>query len=323
MTCHHIQYRSYFGGCHFGHFYHPQNASYTPTEIPNVETLRDVTKELAGSLPQYLIEVLISLLPIFAVFFVLQLLARSHNKRQLIRMSIGFLYTYLGLSLFLCGVNIGFAPVGSILGAGMASSRFKWILIPTGMLIGSYIVKAELAVHVLNRQVEEVTGGTITAAAMNRCLSIGISISVGLAMVRVLTGLSLYWIILPGYLIALILSRVVPPIFVGIAFDAGGVASGPMTTTFLLPLAMGACESIGGHVMSDAFGIVALVALTPLIAVQLMGFVYKIKQNHRIDPLITDEQEKDELIMDEDTQDDQSIVPSKSLLITEGEVKND
>ncbi|MCI8589648.1 MAG: DUF1538 domain-containing protein [Clostridiales bacterium] len=304
-----------------GIFYHPENAFYTPTEIPNIETMRDVTKELAGTLPQYLIEVLVSLFPILAVFFIFQLLAHSYNKRQLIRMSIGFLYTYLGLALFLCGVNVGFAPVGSILGAGIASSSFKWFLIPIGMLIGYYIVKAEPAVHVLNRQVEEVTGGTITAAAMNRCLSIGISISVGLSILRVLTGLSLYWVILPGYVIALILSRMVPQIFVGIAFDAGGVASGPMTTTFLLPLAMGACEAIGGNVMSDAFGIVALVAMTPLIAVQLMGLVYKIKQNHRADPFITDEQDQDEIIMDEENK--QLIYQRTDSPITKGEVKND
>ncbi|MCI8332758.1 MAG: DUF1538 domain-containing protein [Clostridiales bacterium] len=306
-----------------GIFYHPDHAFYTPTEIPDIETMHDVAKELSHTLPQYLVEVLVSLLPILAVFFVFQLLAHSYNKRQLIRMSVGFLYTYLGLALFLCGVNVGFAPVGSLLGAGMASSRFKWFLIPTGMLIGYFIVKAEPAVHVLNRQVEEVTGGTITATAMNRCLSIGISVSVGLAIVRVLTGLSLYWVILPGYIIALILSRIVPPIFVGIAFDAGGVASGPMTTTFLLPLAMGACETLGGNVMSDAFGIVALVAMTPLIAVQLMGLVYKTKQSRRADPFTSGEQEKDEIIIDEEEQEKQMTTLRTDVLMTEGEVKND
>lgn len=112
---------------------------------------------------------------------------------------------------------------------------------------------------------------------MNLCLSIGVAVSIGIAMLRVLTGIPIYWIVIPGYVIALIMSRLVPRIFVGIAFDSGGVASGPMTTTFLLPLCIGACETIGGSIMTDAFGIVALVALTPLIAVQIMGLRYRYK----------------------------------------------
>ncbi|MBQ8405009.1 MAG: DUF1538 domain-containing protein, partial [Clostridia bacterium] len=184
---------------------------------------------------------------------------------------------YLGLVLFLCGVNVGFAPVGTLLGRGMAASDFKWLLIPIGMLIGYFIVKAEPAIQILNSQVQTVTNGAISAKSMNRCLSIGVAVSVGLAMVRVLTGLGIQYIIIPGYLIALILSKFVPKIFVGIAFDSGGVASGPMTSTFLLPLCIGACEGLAGNVMTDAFGVVALVALTPLIAIQLMGVQYRIK----------------------------------------------
>ena len=179
--------------------------------------------------------------------------------------------------LFLCGVNVGFAPVGTVLGRDLAASGHKWLLIPIGMLIGYYIVKAEPAIQILNHQVQEVTGGTISAKAMNRCMQAGISISVGLAMVRIITGISILWIVIPGYIIALVLSKIVPKIFVGIAFDSGGVASGPMTSTFLLPLCIGACETLGGNIMTDAFGAVALVALTPLIAIQLMGVGYRIK----------------------------------------------
>ena len=138
------------------------------------------------------------------------------------------------------------------------------------MLIGYFIVKAEPAIQVLNHQVQDVTNGSISAGAMNLCLSVGVAVSVGLAMLRVLTGVPVQWILIPGYLIALVLSRLVPPLFVGIAFDSGGVASGPMTTTFLLPLSLGACEALGGNAMTDAFGVVALVALTPLIAIQIM-----------------------------------------------------
>ena len=179
--------------------------------------------------------------------------------------------------LFLCGVNVGFAPVGAYLGRELAALPYKWILVPIGALIGYYIVKAEPAIQVLNHQVESVTSGAISVKSMNRCMSIGVSISVGLAMLRVIAGIPIMWIIVPGYVLALVLSRIVPKIFVGIAFDSGGVASGPMTSTFLLPLSIGTCEALDGNLMTDAFGVVALVALTPLIAIQLMGLIYQIK----------------------------------------------
>ena len=170
------------------------------------------------------------------------------------------------------------------MGSGIASSSYMWLLVPIGVIIGYYIVKAEPAVQVLNKQVEDLTGGTISHKMMNLALSIGVACAVALAMVRVLTGIHLYWIIIPGYAIALLLSRFVPPVFVGIAFDSGGVASGPMTSTFLLPLAMGACASIGGNVVTDAFGVVALVALAPLIAIQVMGLIFAHKSKAAVQP---------------------------------------
>ena len=138
-------------------------------------------------------------------------------------------------------------------------------------------MKAEPAIQVLNHQVETVTDGAISVKAMNRAMSLGVAISVGLAMMRVITSISLQWIIIPGYVIALVMSLFVPKMFVGIAFDSGGVASGPMTSTFLLPLSIGVCQALGGNLMTDAFGVVALVALTPLIAIQLMGLIYRAK----------------------------------------------
>lgn len=260
-----------------GQFYNPRETAYSMTEVATVVTTRDVVREFLLELPAYVGEVLISLLPIMAVFLIFQLGCRRYQKRQVKRILVGFAYTYLGLTLFLCGVNVGFAPVGSSLGRAIAQESNEWLLIPIGMLIGYYIVKAEPAIQVLNHQVESVTNGAISKTVMNRCLSIGVSVSVGLSMLRVLTGIPIWWILLPGYLIALILSRRVPQIFVGIAFDSGGVASGPMTTTFLLPFSIGVCETMGGNIMTDAFGVVALVALTPLIAVQLMGVQYKRK----------------------------------------------
>lgn len=261
-----------------GTFYTPSEAVYSLSVMTHVDTTRDVVIEFMRGLPRYFSEVAVSLAPIFGVFIIFQLISHRYRKTQAIRLIIGFLYTYVGLVLFLCGVNVGFAPVGAYIGGAVASSEsWKWLLIPIGMLIGYYIVKAEPAIQVLNRQVDGVTNGSISAKTMNACLSIGVSISVGLAMLRVLTGIPIYCIIIPGYIVALALSFIVPKLFIGIAFDSGGVASGPMTTTFLLPLSIGACQSVGGNVMTDAFGVVALVALTPLIAVQLMGLSYKIK----------------------------------------------
>lgn len=167
--------------------------------------------------------------------------------------------------------------MGQFIGSSIAASPYKWLLIPIGMVIGYFIVTAEPAVHVLNRQVEEISQGAIPQKSMRLCLSIGVAVSIGLSMVRVLTGISIYWILIPGYAIAIGLTFFVPPIFTGIAFDSGGVASGPMTATFLLPFAMGACESLGGNILTDAFGVVAMVAMTPLITVQLMGLLYKKK----------------------------------------------
>lgn len=260
-----------------GCFFKPTEATYSLTNVETVVTTRDVVLVFGKGMPKYAKEVLISLLPIVAVFIIFQLFTHRYQMRQIKRIVVGFIYTYLGLVMFLCGVNVGFAPVGSYLGHELGSLSFNWILIPIGMLIGYYIVKAEPAIQVLNHQVETVTNGAISVKMMNLCMSLGVAISVGLAMLRVLTGVSIQWIIIPGYVIALVLSRFVPQIFVGIAFDSGGVASGPMTSTFLLPLSIGVCEAVGGNLMTDAFGVVALVALTPLIAIQLMGLVYQIK----------------------------------------------
>lgn len=257
-----------------GIFYHPTEAVYTAVEITPVITTRDVVYQFVEAFPDYTKEVIRSMLPVIGVLVVFQILTKNYRKRQLLRMSIGFVYTIIGLILFLTGVNIGFAPVGNLLGTGLSGSAFKWILIPIGIIIGYYIVKAEPAVQVLNEQVEDLTGGAVSRNMMNTALSVGVAGAVALAMVRVLTGINIYWVIIPGYMIALLLSRFVPKVFVGIAFDSGGVASGPMTSTFLLPLAMGASTAIGGNVVTDAFGIVALVALAPLIAVQLMGVIY-------------------------------------------------
>ena len=264
-----------------GCFFKPTEAAYTLTDVATVVTTQDVARVFAQGLPLYAREVLLSLVPILWVFLIFQWLTHRYHGMQIKRIIVGFGYTYIGLVLFLCGANVGFAPVGAYLGKELAGLSLRWILVPVGALIGYYIVKAEPAIQVLNHQVEAVTNGAISVKMMNRCMQIGVAASVGLAMLRVLTGISIQWFVIPGYIIALVLSRMVPDIFIGIAFDSGGVASGPMTSTFLLPLSIGVCEALGGNLMTDAFGVVALVALTPLIAIQLMGLVYKLKTAKR------------------------------------------
>ncbi len=260
-----------------GCFFTPTEAIVEETDYSYVSTTRDAVKVFVENLPHYIKEVLISLAPIVAVFIIFQLLTRRYQRVQLTRIGFGLTYTFIGLILFLCGVNVGFSPLGESLGLVLATSQFKWCLVPLGMLIGFFIVKAEPAIQVLNHQVANVTDGAISVKAMNWGMSIGVAVSVGLAMLRVLTGISIQWIVIPGYIIALVLSRFVPKMFVGIAFDSGGVASGPMTATFLLPMSRGVCNAIGGNLMTDAFGMVALVAMTPLIAIQIMGIIYRIK----------------------------------------------
>ena len=176
---------------------------------------------------------------------------------------------------------MGFLPAGAYLGQQIAALPQPWLLIPIGMLMGWFIVQAEPAVHVLNKQVEEITSGAIPGKAMSTSLSIGVAVSIGLSMVRVLTGISIFWLLIPGYLAAITMSFFTPKIFTAIAFDSGGVASGPMTATFLLPFAMGACDAIGGNIVTDAFGVVAMVAMTPLITIQMLGLLYqyRLKKN--------------------------------------------
>ena len=280
-----------------GIFFRPEDAAYTPVELKDLATTKAVAYEFARAIPAYMKEVATSILPIVVLFLGFQCIFRRFHRRQLLRIGAGFLYSYIGLVLFLTGVNVGFMPAGHFIGSAIAGGGMPFLLIPIGVLIGYYIVKAEPAVQVLTRQVEDVTNGSITHKSIERSLSIGIALAVGIAMLRILTGMNILWFLLPGYLLSLLLTFVVPQIFTGIAFDAGGVASGPMTTTFLLPLAMGACETVGGNVLTDAFGIVAMVAMTPLLTIQLMGLADKVRRRIRKRKLILQLKEIEDTIL--------------------------
>ncbi len=260
-----------------GILYRPEEATYTPVSMVELNTTKEAGAEFLKAIPVYAREVALALIPIVLLFLIFQFIAKRFHHRQLIRIVAGFIYTYVGLVLFLTGVNVGFMPAGQNIGAEIAGDRHKWLLLPIGMLIGYFIVRAEPAVQVLTKQVEEITNGSISQKAIGQSLSIGIAVSAGIAMLRILTGLNIMWFLIPGYAISLIMTFFVPQIFTGIAFDSGGVASGPMTATFLLPLAVGACQAVGGNIMTDAFGIVAMVAMTPLLTIQMLGLTSRIR----------------------------------------------
>lgn len=273
----------------------PENIQPTETILPNITNSTELLPNFVEMLPHYLEEVAIALLPIIAFFFIFQIFGQRIGKEKLVRILIGVLYTYVGLVLFLLGVNAGFLPVGSLIGKLVGELEYNWIIVPIGMVVGYFVVAAEPAVHVLTTQVYEITEGAIPKKALRTSLMIGVAFSVGLALLRIILHIPIMYFLIPGYLIALVLTFVVPEIFTAIAFDSGGVASGAMTAGFLMPLALGLCESVGGNFAQEGFGVVAMVAMTPLIAIQLLGLVYKIKMN-KVKRIKQQTQEKEEII---------------------------
>lgn len=279
-----------------GMIYNTGNGTSSLMTVSDFEYSVDLGMHYIKELPEYLGEVAIALLPIFAFFLFFQIVSLRLRKRALYKILMGVALTYMGLVMFLTGVNVGFSSLGYSLGGAMISHGLKWLIIPLAMLLGWFIINAEPAVHVLTKQVSELSAGAISERVMKNTLSIAIAVAMGMAMVRVLTGISLMWFLLPGYLIALGLTLFVPATFTAIAFDAGGVASGPLTATFMLPFAMGICSEIGGNIMTDAFGLVALVAMMPLITVQVMGAVSKIKSKAELQPAGSELYGDDEII---------------------------
>lgn len=243
----------------------------------------------AEGLGKYALEVLIALSPILIFFLLTQLFTRAFSKRGFVKVLIGFVCTFVGLTVFLTGANVGFMPIGRSLGESLASLWQGALLVPVAMLLGYFVVSAEPAVYVLTKQVRKMSAGAITERSMKLSLCIGVSLSLGLAMMRVLTGISVLWILIPGYAIAVVLTFFSPKMYTGIAFDSGGVASGAMVSAFVLPMAIGACSAVGGNVFTDAFGCVAFVALTPLITIQLLGIIHKRKLKRAALRLITAE----------------------------------
>lgn len=258
-----------------GMFFTPSGES--AMSVPSLDSLSDIALLYGSNFPEYIKQIAVALAPIILTFAIFQIVKIRLKSKEILKISVGTVFTFAGLVLFLTGVNVGFMPAGYQLGGILIKNNSGTMLVLTGMIMGYFVVAAEPAVFVLKRQVEEVTSGAISARAMGIGLSAGVAISVGLAMVRVITGLSILYFAIPGYVLALLLTFFVPHLYTSIAFDSGAVASGPLAATFMLPFAIGASETLGGNIYTDAFGIVALVALTPVITLQLFGLVYSIK----------------------------------------------
>ncbi len=283
-----------------GMFFEPSGGS--AIYIPQIQSVSDIAAIYGKSFPEYARQVAIALFPILFLFAVFQIVKLRLGKRTILQIGFGTVNTFIGLVLFLGSVNVGFMPAGYLLGDMLAENNAPWILIVIGMVMGYFVVAAEPAVFVLKRQVEEITAGAITEKAMGIGLSAGVAVSVGLAMLRVASGISLLYFVIPGYILALALTFFVPRLFVSIAFDSGAVASGPLAATFMLPFAIGACDNIGGNIFADAFGIVALVAMTPVITLQIFGLIYAIKSSITAGKVVLPYE--DDTIIDLDSQDD-------------------
>ena len=242
-------------------------------EIPDYTVSIDVLGSFLHTAAHTCKEVALALGLIVVFFLICQMLFLKLPMKRLARIAVGVAFTYIGLVIFLTGVNVGFMPIGYKMGYALAQGS-EGFLIGFGLVVGVLVVLAEPAIHVLNAQVEDVTGGLVSKKSMMTGLCIGVGASIALSMIRIVFDFSLVYYVVPGYFISLALSLFVPPVYTAIAFDSGGVASGPMTSGFILPFAIGACVSMQGAdaVLRDAFGVVALVAMTPLITIQLLGF---------------------------------------------------
>ncbi len=290
-----------------GMFFDSSASGYAFVAPETVDGLGELVRLYGSGLAAFFGEVAAVLLPIVAIFIFFQIVRLRLSKTALFRILFGILYTLVGLTVFLTGVNLGFLPIGKLIGKTIASLPNNWLLYPLSAVLGFFVVYAEPAVHVLTHQVEEITSGAISRRMMLTGLAIGVSMALLLSVLRLMTGVSIWWFLAPGYAAGLILTLVTPKIFTAIAFDSGGVAAGTMTAAFLLPFAVGICDAVGGNIMTDAFGIVAMVAMMPLITIQMIGILYqwKLKRNERLEQALEAqaiEEEEDFVPLNEDVE---------------------
>lgn len=266
-----------------GLFVDPNTLTATTTEVAVApESFGGIMLAFVNSLPEHLMQVALVLCPILVAFFIFQVTALKLPKQQVFRILIGIFCVFVGITLFFTGVSVGFLPVGNAIGSGIAGGAHSWLLIPIACVIGLVIVLAEPAVHILTKQVELLTDGKISSKTILISMCIGVAISLGFCAMRVLFQIPIWYILVPAYVVAITLSFFVPKIFTGIAFDSGGVATGAMATTFVLPLIMGACSALGVDSMLYGFGTLAYIAVTPLLTIQILGLIIKIVNKHKL-----------------------------------------
>jgi hypothetical protein len=274
------------------------SAGNGPVGIPSPGTMSRVASHVAASdttvsagaialealrlLPTEAKDVFTALAPLFAILVAYQIFLLKLPPRLFRRIAFGFLYAWLGLILFFTGADLAFVPAGQALGTALGALEANWILIPVGCALGAIVVCAEPAVWVLTGQVEEASGGNIRKTLLLATLAIGVAVSVGLSMCRVLFGFSVWYLLVPFYALALALTFATPRLFTAIAFDSGGVASGPMASTFILSLTLGASAAVGGNPATDGFGVIAMIAATPLVAIQVLGMLFSFREKRAL-----------------------------------------
>lgn len=255
--------------------------------LHEINSVDDFFRIVSNEALIHLKEVALALLPMLLLYLVMHFIFFKDAPRVVFAIIGGFIATYIGLTIFLIGANTGFLAIGGYLGTTLANYN-KWILPPLALVLGTVIVLAEPSVSTLKNQVRDVTDGAISNKTLMAFIAVGVGISVSLAMLRAVTGISIWWIVLPAYAISLGLTFVVPKLFTAIAFDSGAIVSGPLAAAFLLPMAIGAATAVGGDVFTDAIGIVAFVAMAPPLSIQLLGLIYKFKE--RVTPVVYHEE---------------------------------
>lgn len=242
----------------------------------NITESKSILEPFIENIPTLFKEGFLTILPLLIIFLFFQKVYFKMSSRNVAKMVKGFIYAFIGLFLFLVGVNTGFMDVGGIIGYTLASYDNKSYIVVIAFILGFVTILAEPAVYVLTHQIENVTSGYVKRKAILLALSIGVGAAVALSIIRIIVpGIQLWHYLLPGYIISLSMMYFIPKLFVGIAFDAGGVATGPMTTTFILAFTQGAAEAIeGANILTDGFGMIATVAMTPIITLQILGFIF-------------------------------------------------
>lgn len=224
--------------------------------------------------------VAMALLPLAIIVAFFQWRFLHMPRRRVLRTVVGFLFTFAGLVLFFQGVSVGFMPAGEELGMKLGALDYNWVLIPIGLVLGAAIILAEPAVRVLIYQVEDVTSGYVNHKIVLVFLCVGVAVAVAMSMLKVLYGIPLWYFLLPGYIIAFILTRFANAEFTAIAFDSGSVATGPMTVTFLMAIVVGVAKFLDGrNPIIDGFGMIAITALMPILSLLILGVIYRIKES--------------------------------------------